>query len=103
MPDEGWFLKIALDSFVQHGISLDSTLFHKNELGYGGLWWELYVLVIWISSIIWKIDNIESLKNSSISDFKLNLFCIIDNNVAIASYTYSDVLDIRFNDVTPSI
>ncbi|WP_289821741.1 hypothetical protein, partial [Yersinia frederiksenii] len=83
MPDEGWFLKIALDSFVQHGISLDSTLFHKNDLGYASLWWGLYVTVIWISSLIWPSADMISANNSSTWDFRLELFDVIDKNYAL--------------------
>ncbi|HEN3480846.1 hypothetical protein [Yersinia bercovieri] len=83
MPDEGWFLKIALDSFVQHGISLDSTLFHKNDLGYASLWWGLYVTVIWISSLIWPISDLTSINNASEIDYRVSLFDFIDKSEAI--------------------
>lgn len=83
MPDEGWFLKIAVSSFADNGISIENTIFHKNNLGYGGIWWGLYVFVIWISSLIWPISDLILINNASETDYRMSLFDVIDKSEAI--------------------
>lgn len=83
MPDEGWFLKIAVSSFIENGLSIENTIFHKNNLGYGGIWWGGYVFVVWISSLIWPISDLISINNASDTDYRMRLFDIIDKSEAI--------------------
>ncbi|CNI61346.1 Uncharacterised protein [Yersinia massiliensis] len=83
MPDEGWFLKIAVSSFIENGISIGNTIFHKNNLGYGGIWWGVYVFVIWMASLIWPISDLTLINNASEADYRISLFDVIDKSEAI--------------------